>query len=78
MITPEFVEKCMWTPQMMFVNVIPTPKLDKGSSLSYYLFRNGTIMNIHRKYSRLTFSCGMEFSNFPFDIQVSKHYFVLS
>ena len=69
MITGTFVNECMWTPKMMFLNVIPTPKFQKGSPLSFYLFRNGTVM-AHRKYSRLTFSCGMEFSNFPFDIQV--------
>ena len=69
MITGKFVDECMWTPQMMFLNVIPTPKSAKESALSFYLTRNGTVM-AHRKYSRLTFSCGMEFSNFPFDIQV--------
>merc|ERR1712223_448681 len=47
----------------------PTPNSINGPPLSFFLFRHGTIMS-YRRNAKLTFSCGMEFSNFPFDIQV--------
>ena len=71
----KFVEECMWTPKMMFLNLnamaSPNPSANSvsGPPLSIYLFRSGTIMS-YRRNAKLTFSCGMEFSNFPFDIQV--------
>ena len=70
MITEKFVEECMWTPKMMFLNVIGMTNHKSnsatGSTLTFFLFRNGTVIS-YRRNSRLTFSCGMEFSNFPFE-----------
>ena len=73
----KFVEECMWTPQMKFLNVYemknynPTPTSEKGSPLEFYLLKNKTIWS-YLSHSKLTFSCGMDFSNFPFDIQVKS------
>ena len=73
----KFVEECIWTPKMMFLNLNamaspnPTPNSINGPPLSFFLFRHGTIMS-YRRNAKLTFSCGMEFSNFPFDIQVNN------
>ena len=70
----KYVEECIWTPKMMFLNLnamaSPNPSANSvNGPLSIYLFRSGTIMS-YRRNAKLTFSCGMEFSNFPFDIQV--------
>ena len=73
----KFVEDCMWTPKMAFLNVNemknhnPTPTSANGSPLEFFILKNGT-MSSYLRNAKITFSCGMDFSHFPFDIQVMR------
>ena len=74
LLSANFVEECLWTPKMMFVNanekeVSSSSNIKQNSKLKYFLIKNGSVV-LYRRSSKLTFSCGMDFSSFPFDIQV--------
>ena len=74
LLSANFVEECLWTPKMMFVNaneraVSSSSNIQQNSKLKYFLIKNGSVV-LYRRSSKLTFSCGMDFSSFPFDIQV--------
>ena len=74
-ITERFVEECLWTPQMTFLNVLPTAgenfgsNSEKSSFTTFYVSKHQELTSLKR-HGRLTFSCPMWFSNFPFDTQV--------
>ena len=72
-LSANFVEECLWTPKMMFVNAneraVSSSSSSSNSKLKYFLIKNGSVV-VYRRSSKLTFSCGMDFSSFPFDIQV--------
>ena len=76
-ITERFVEECLWTPQMTFLNALPTAGKNLGSNseqssfTTFYVSKDQTLTSLKR-HGRLTFSCPMWFSNFPFDVQVHK------
>ena len=64
----------MWTPQIVFLNVFQTPTRQKAAnSATFYVSKQGKITSYHRN-AILTFSCGMEFSSFPFDVQVGLQF----
>ena len=72
LLSANFVEECLWTPKMMFVNAnerAVSSSSSSNSKLKYFLIKNGSVV-LYRRSSKLTFSCGMDFSSFPFDIQV--------
>ena len=76
----KFVEDCLWTPTMYYAGVdeitsySPTPTRKIGSPFSYYLNNTGELISwMH--VSKLSLSCGMDFSLYPFDIQVN-HIFI--
>ena len=75
LLSANFVEECLWTPKMMFVNAneravsSASSNIEQNSKLKYFLIKNGSVV-LYRRSSKLTFSCGMDFSSFPFDIQV--------
>ena len=72
LLSANFVEECLWTPKMMFVNAnerAVSSSSSSNSKLKYFLIKNGSVVR-YRRSSKLTFSCGMDFSSFPFDIQV--------
>ena len=76
LLSANFVEECLWTPKMMFVNAnekeASSPSnIKQNSKLKYFLVKNGSVV-LYRRSSKLTFSCGMDFSSFPFDIQVNQ------
>ena len=74
-VTERFVEECLWTPQMTFLNILPTAgqnlgsNSEKSSFATYYVSEHQELTSLKR-HGRLTFSCPMWFSNFPFDVQV--------
>ena len=71
----QFVEDCLWTPKMYYISVDkisfynPTPTSAVGSPISYHLYNTGSIMSWFH-VSKLTLSCGMDLSWYPFDLQV--------
>ena len=73
----KFVEDCLWTPKLYFTGVDkitsynPTPTNIAGSPLFYYLYYAGDLVS-WLGVSKLTMSCGMEFSWYPFDLQVIR------
>ena len=75
LLSANFVEECLWTPKMMFVNAneraVSSSSSSSNSKLKYFLIKNGSVV-LYRRSSKLTFSCGMDFSSFPFDIQVNQ------
>ena len=72
----EFVEKCLWTPHLHYINVHhidvfqPTPTSVLGSPIEYYLEKTGTVCVFMRNV-KLTVSCGLDFDKYPFERQVS-------
>ena len=72
----KFVQDCLWTPNMYFISVDkisfhnPTPTQAIGSPISYHLNYTRSITSWFH-ISKLTLSCGMDFSWYPFDLQVS-------
>ena len=68
------MDECMWTPQIVFLNAFETPTSQKApNSANFYVSKQGKI-TLYRRNAILTFSCGMEFSRFPFDVQVSSQF----
>ena len=71
----QFVEDCLWTPKMYYISVDkisfynPTPTSAVGSPISYHLNDNRSIISWFH-VSKLTLSCGMDFTWYPFDLQV--------
>ena len=72
----KFVEDCLWTPNMYYISADkisfhnPTPTQAVGSPVSYHLNYTRSITSWFH-ISKLTLSCGMDFSWYPFDLQVS-------
>ena len=71
----KFVEDCLWTPKMYYISVDkisfnnPTPTSAIGSPISYHLNHTKSLTSwLH--ISKLTLSCGMDFTLYPFDLQV--------
>ena len=71
----KFVEDCLWTPNMYYISVDkisfhnPTPTQAIGSPISFHLNYTRSITSWFH-ISKLTLSCGMDFSWYPFDLQV--------
>ena len=71
----QFVKDCLWIPKMYYISVDkisfnnPTPTEAVGSPISYHLNHTRSITSWFH-ISKLTLSCGMDFSWYPFDIQV--------
>ena len=71
----QFVKDCLWIPKMYYISVDkisfnnPTPTEAIGSPISYHLNHTRSITSWFH-ISKLTLSCGMDFSWYPFDIQV--------
>ena len=71
----KFVQDCLWTPKMYYISVDkisfnnPTPTAAVGSPISYHLNYTKSLTSWFH-ISKLTLSCGMDFSLYPFDIQV--------
>ena len=76
----EFVVNCMWNPDIYFVSVdnidsySPSPTTKVGSPRNVFLNEFGLITE-WLQVSKLTLSCAMDFSYYPFDKQVSNHNF---
>ena len=74
-----YVRKCLWTPELKIANEIqkydhnPTSSNLKHSNSEFYLSKSRVIAS-HRRNARITFSCPMDFSNFPFDTQVNRYF----
>ena len=74
----KFVEDCLWTPKIYYAGVDkitaynPTPTDITGAPLLYYLNNTGdnTEMMSTTLVLKLSLSCGMDFSWYPFDLQV--------
>ena len=71
----QFVKDCLWIPKMYYISVDkisfnnPTPTEAIGSPISYHLNHTRSITSWFH-ISKLTLSCGMDFSWYPFDLQV--------
>ena len=71
----KFVEDCLWTPKLYYSGVDkitsynPTATQITGTPLFYYLYYTGELIS-WLGVSKLTMSCGMDFSWYPFDLQV--------
>ena len=70
-----YVEECLWTPKMYYISVDkisfnnPTPTAAVGSPISYHLNHTRSLTSWFH-ISKLTLSCGMDFTLYPFDLQV--------
>ena len=73
----KFVEDCLWTPKMYYISVDkisffnPTPTEAVGSPISYHLNYTRSLTSWFH-ISKLTLSCGMDFTWYPFDLQVKN------
>ena len=71
----KFVQECLWTPKMYYISVDkisfnnPTPTEAVGSPISYHLNHTKSLTSWFH-ISKLTLSCGMDFTWYPFDLQV--------
>ena len=71
----EFVQNCIWNPDIYFVSVdniesySPSPTAKIASPQHVFLNEFGIITS-WLQVSKLTLSCGMEFTYYPFDKQV--------
>ena len=71
----QFVEDCLWTPRMHYVSVDkmfiynPTPTASIGTPIHIYLNHTGKFIS-WLKNSKLSLSCSMDFTRYPFDRQV--------
>ena len=71
----KFVEDCLWVPSIYYTGVDethsfnPTPTKNKGSPFKYYLNNTGELV-AWMLVSKLGLSCSMDFTWYPFDIQV--------
>ena len=71
----DFVEKCLWTPDMIFTNTHsietfnPTPTEHNGPSNKYSLDRNGNV-HVWMRDAAIKVSCTLDLKNYPFDKQV--------
>ena len=79
----KFVEDCLWTPKMYYISVDkisffnPTPTEAVGSPISYHLNYTRSLTSWFH-ISKLTLSCGMDFTWYPFDLQVKRRPFLLN
>ena len=73
----KFVQNCMWNPDIYFVSVgniesySPSPTIKVGSPHNVFVNEFGIITS-WLQVSKLTLSCGMDFSYYPFDKQVKS------
>ena len=71
----KFVEECLWTARMHYVSVDkmfiynPTPTTNIGTPIHIYLNHTGEFVS-WLKNSKLSLSCSMDFTRYPFDRQV--------
>ena len=71
----KFVQNCIWDPDIYFVSVdniesySPSPTAKVASPQHIFLNEFGIITS-WLQVSKLTLSCGMEFTYYPFDKQV--------
>ena len=76
----KFVEDCLWFPYMYYagadeiISYSPTPTSVKGAPFQYFLNYTGEVV-AWMHLSQLTLSCAMEFTWYPFDIQVNEYCF---
>ena len=76
-----FVETCLWIPRFSFASVIglsswhSTPTSSVGPPMEFFLSREGRIEVVMDRF-HVTLACAMDFSKYPFDIQVniSRHF----
>ena len=73
----KFSEECLWNPDIYYLNVHnidlynPSPTVRIGSPINIFVDEWGNILS-WLQTSKLTLSCGMDFSYFPFDKQVKN------
>ena len=70
-----FVEECLWITRFSFASVIglsswhSTPTTSVGPPMEVFLTREGRIEIVMDRF-HVTLACAMDFSKYPFDIQV--------